>query len=250
MTTLVAPAEQPAAIKQQQLIQPPPAAQARPAWAYVVWILGGGILGFAISGFFAGVLQLPRAIFLLPYVAIAPGVFYAYVRWSGVNVRRAALHHWVWGLVGALAAGAFVVSNVLSQPASPAPVGLELVGALLWLGVVYGTVDALFLSILPMMATWQGCSKLGWTRHWPGRIVAGILALVASILVTAAYHLGYPEYRSGGLMGPVIGNSVMSLASLLTMSPIAAVFSHIAMHVTAVLQGVETTVQLPPHYPL
>ena len=62
------------------------------------------------------------------------------------------------------------------------------------------------------------------------------------------YHLGFPEYRGAGLLAPVIGNGVLSLASLLTMSPIAAVLGHIAMHVTAVLHGINTAVQLPPHY--
>jgi hypothetical protein len=34
------------------------------------------------------------------------------------------------------------------------------------------------------------------------------------------------------------------------MSPIAALFSHIAMHMPAILHKIETTVQLPPHYPV
>ena len=219
-------------------------------WANLVWIAAAAALGFTVAAVFAGVLQLPRAVYLVPYVGLTLAFSYAYIRWSGIDVRRAAVHHWVWGVVAAVIAGAFVVNNVLSQPASPAPSGIQLVGALLWLGVIYGTVDALLLSILPMAATWQALSALGWTGHWPGRIAAGILALVASIAVTMAYHLGYPEYRNASLTGPVIGNTVMSLASLLSMSPIGAIFSHIAMHSAAVLHGMETTVQLPPHYPV
>ena len=225
--------------------------QARRApWAYLVWIVAAAALGFAVAALFAGVLQLPRALFLVAYVGLTVPFMYAYIRWSGIDPLRAAAHNWAWGLVAALVAGAFVVNNVLNQPASATPTGLELIGALLWFGVVYGAVDALLLSILPMLATWQACSALGLTSGWPGRIATGILALVASIVVTMAYHLGYPEYRNPSLMGPVIGNSVMSLASLLSMSPIGAVFSHIAMHTAAVLHGIETTVQLPPHYPV
>ncbi len=88
--------------------------------------------------------------------------------------------HWVWGVIGASVAGAFAVSNVLNQPASAVPSGLELVGAILWLGVVYGTTDALLLSILPLVATWQALSSLGWTHRWYGRCVGGTLALIAS----------------------------------------------------------------------
>jgi hypothetical protein len=40
----------------------------------------------------------------------------------------------------------------------------------------------------------------------------------------------------------------MSLAYIVTGNPIAAVISHVAMHIAAVLHGVETVMQLPPHY--
>jgi hypothetical protein len=156
--------------------------------------------------------------------------------------------HWVWGVVGAMVGGAFVVTNVLNQPASAAPSGLELVGAILWLGVVYGTTDALLLSVLPLFATWQALSSLGWTHRWYGRCVSGALALMASLAVAGAYHVGFPEFRGPGVAAPIIGNGVMSLASLVTMNPMAAVGSHVAMHIAAVLHGAETTVQLPPHY--
>jgi hypothetical protein len=64
-----------------------------------------------------------------------------------------------------------------------------------------------------------------------------------------AYHFGYPEYRvQGGVVGPSIGNGVMTFGYILTNNPIAAVFSHIAMHIAGVLQGPATVMQLPPHY--
>jgi len=56
------------------------------------------------------------------------------------------------------------------------------------------------------------------------------------------------EYRDGDIVNPVIGNGVMSVGFVLTSNPITAVASHIVMHVTAVLHGAESTVQLPPHY--
>ncbi len=217
-------------------------------WKYALWVAGGGLLGFGISAFFGGVLRLPRPLFLVPYVALTLAFLYAYARWSHLNLRRAALRNWRWGAIGAVVVGVAGVNDGVTQPASSAPVGLELVAALLWLGVIYGAVDALLLSVFPILAMWQGCSSVGWTDKWPGRVLTGILAIVASILVTAAYHVGYPEYRNAGLVGPIVGNGVATVASLLTMSPIAAVFGHIAMHISAVLQGVETVRQLPPHY--
>jgi hypothetical protein len=89
---------------------------------------------------------------------------------------------------------------------------------------------------------------LGWTKQWYGKVLVGIVALAASMLVTAAYHLGYPEFQGPQVVFPLIGNSVMSLAYLLTMNPLGAILSHIAMHIAAVLHGINTTFQLPPHY--
>ncbi len=100
-----------------------------------------------------------------------------------------------------------------------------------------------------MLATWQAFSALGWTESVPGKIAVGVIALIASLLVTVAYHLGYPEYRvPSGAMGPSIGNGIMSIGFILTNNPITAVFSHIAMHIAGVFQGPATVIQLPPHY--
>lgn len=110
-------------------------------------------------------------------------------------------------------------------------------------------IDALLLSVLPVLATWQGFSALGWTTSLPGKILVGVIAILASLLVTIVYHLGYPEYRvAGGVFGPTIGNGAMTLGYVLTTNPIAAIFSHIAMHIAGVLHGPATVIQLPPHY--
>jgi hypothetical protein len=219
------------------------------AWyIYLLWIVAGGVLGFTVAAVFAGLLRLPRALFLVPYVVLVGPFLYGYVRWSEVDMWDLIVHHWPWGVVGAAIVGAFVVRNVLSQPAFPRPQGLELAFDLVWFGVVYGTLDALLLSIMPVLATWQAFSGLGWTGTWPGRLAVSAVAIVASLLVTAAYHLGYPEFRNPGVAAPVFGNGVMSLGYLLTTNPIAAIFSHIAMHSASVLHGLETTAQLPPHY--
>jgi len=119
---------------------------------------------------------------------------------------------------------------------------------LLWSGVAYGSMDALLLTVLAILATWQAFTLLNWTSNLLGKILVGAIALLASVLVTTAYHFGYPEYRSAGMIGPVIGNTSMTLGYLLTNNPLAAIFSHIAMHVAAVLHGPASVIQLPPHY--
>ena len=217
-------------------------------YAYLGWVVAAALLGFAVSAVFSGLLRLPRNIYLIPYIAIISLFLYAYAKWSGLAIGDLIRHHWVWGLIGGVLFATFTVNNVLSQPASPRAEGFSFIFNLLWSGVMYGLIDALLLSVLPVLATWQAFNLLNWTANWPGRILVGLLAVLASLFVTAAYHLGYPEYRGAGLFGPVIGNTSMTLAYLLTNNPIAAILSHIAMHIAGVLHGPASVVQLPPHY--
>lgn len=213
------------------------------------WIAAAAVLGFAITAVFAGMFRLPRSLFLVIYLVAVTPFLYGFARWSHLSVGDLLRHNWIWGLVAAVLFGVFVVRNVLSQPASPTSHGLSLIFDIAWLGVVYGALDALFLSVLPVLATWQAFSALGWTHSIGGKILVGAIALIASLLVTVAYHLGYPEYRTTtGIMGPSIGNGVMSFGYILANNPISAVFSHIAMHVAGVLHGPATVMQLPPHY--
>jgi len=217
-------------------------------YQYIGWVIAAGILGFALSMIFAGILRLPRNLYLIPYVGMADLFLCAYARWSGLSISELLRHNWIWGLIGAIILAVFTIKNVLSQPVSPRSAGLPLALDLLWSGIVYGLTDALLLTVLPVFATWQAFTLLNWTTSWLGKILVGVIALLASVLVTAAYHLGYPEYRDKEMRGPVIGNTTMTLGYLLTNNPLAAVLSHIAMHIAAVLHGPASVTQLPPHY--
>lgn len=121
-------------------------------------------------------------------------------------------------------------------------------GIALAMGIAYGLTDALLLSILPVFATWQAFTLLNWTTTLPGKILVGVIAMSASVLVTVTYHFGYREYRGNGMRGPVIGNTAMTIGYLLTNNPLAAILSHIAMHIAGVLRGPASVMQLPPHY--
>ena len=217
-------------------------------YTYPAWIIVAGLLGFAISFVFAGLLRLPRRIFLVPHILFSGLFLYAFFRWSGIPLQEMIKHNWIWGLIGAALLAVFLVKNVYSQPASLRTKGVTFAFDILWLGVLYGLIDALLLSVLPVFATWQAFTLLGWTTSWPGKILVGLVAILASFLVTAAYHLGYPEYKGKGLMGPVIGNTTMTLGYLLTTNPLAAMLSHIAMHTAGVFHGPASVTQLPPHY--
>jgi hypothetical protein len=119
-------------------------------------------------------------------------------------------------------------------------------GRLLWLGLVYGTADALLLTVIPVLAIY-GAEAPERLRRAGARAAAGGRALLAGLLVTAAYHLGFPEFRGPAVVQPLIGNSLVTAGYLLTGNPLTPVVAHVLLHAAAVIRGPEATVQLPPH---
>lgn len=220
----------------------------RTARGHLAWVGVFALVGFLVPAIFVGGLQLPRAWYLIVYFAAVGGVGYGYVRWSGVDVRRLVREHWVTGLAAGAVVSVFTVNTVLMQPSSPAPQGLDLVFNLGWLGIAYGVVDGLLLSVFPVYATWKALGARGWTDRWGGRIAAAALAILASMFVILVYHLGYPECRGPQVGQIVVGVALQSVGYLIARSPIAPVLSHTAMHIAAVLYGLNTVSQLPPHY--
>jgi hypothetical protein len=214
----------------------------------LLWILYSSILGFAVAAIFAGFFKLPRNIYLLIYIPLVAALFFLFIKVNRINISEALLHNWYWGLVGALITGAFVIKNVFTQPSSKKSSGIELLVDIVWSGLTYGLIDALLLSVLPILAIKLSLTDSFWTEYWYGKIGVGTLGLLASFLVTTAYHLGYPEFRGRNVIWPNVGNGVLSLAFIITMSPLAAIVPHMAMHVAAMLHGKNTTGQVPPHY--
>jgi hypothetical protein len=214
----------------------------------LVWVLTAAVLGFATAALFSGFLGLRRDWFVAIYALLVGSFLFGYLRWSGVDLRSLLLHRWIWGVIGMVVVGAILVASVQRMPASPGSSGTALMWDILWLGIVYGIVDALLLTVLPVAVTLRALSTAEWTASWLGKLAAGLAAFAASLGVTAAYHLGYVEYRGPQVVDPLIGNGVMTLGALLTGSPLTAIGAHIALHVASVLHGVETTVTLPPHY--
>ena len=212
------------------------------------WIIGASILSFVISAGFAGCLKLERNLYLLAYIPVSGGFVVGYYLWSGTDPVMQFTTNWGWGLVGAFIAGGLAVRHVLVQPASARRNGAGLVIDLLWPGFDYGLIDAMLLSVVPVMAIYKGFADQAWTFGAAGQLGTGVLALLASLFVTLCYHIGYPEYRGKQVGMTLVGNGIMTMAFLLTGNPLAAVLPHCAMHVTAMCHGRDTTYQLPPHY--
>lgn len=220
----------------------------RSAGSHLIWIAAAGALGFTSALLFGDLLALPRRWFLVPHVVLTLGFLLSYARWSAIDLRKLFTRRAGAGLIAALVLGAFLTINVLGQRPSARASGAALWFDLVWLGLVYGAVDALLLSVFPVIATWQTCRRLGWTGSRRGRLVTAATGIVVSACVTSAYHLGYSEFRAPSPVGKAIaGNTLTSAAQILAANPMAAVGSHIVMHMAAVLHGPETTVQLPPH---
>jgi hypothetical protein len=211
------------------------------------WVLAAAAAGFLSAAAFTMVLGLDRRAFVAAWSAVAALLWAAYARNEQVRLRVQLARRLPAGIVVGSIAGAILVLSVLRQPASPAPAGLALALDLLWLGGVYGVVEALVLSVLPVLALYG--TRPGDPEPAPSqRLGRAGLALAGSALVTAAYHAGFREFQGPQLLLPVLSNVGMTACYLISGSAAAPIVAHVAMHAAAVVHGAATTVQLPPHY--
>jgi len=211
------------------------------------WVLVAAAAGFVSAAVFTMILGLDRRTFVAAWSAVAAVLWAAYARQEQVRLRVQLARRLPSGIVIGSIAGAILVLSVLRQPASPAPAGAALALDLFWLGGVYGAVDALILSVLPVLALYG--TRPGEPEPAAAeRLGRAAMALAGSALVTAAYHAGFREFQGPELLLPVLANVGMTACYLISGSAAAPIVAHVAMHVAAVVHGAATTVQLPPHY--
>lgn len=214
----------------------------------LIWILIASLLGFAIAAVFAGWLRLQRNLYLLFYILPVTALVIVFFISNNLNIKEIILHNLGWGLLGAFLVCAILVKNVLSQPSSERHKGIALISDIFWPGFAYGLIDALLLSVLPILAVRLAIEDTTMLNSWSGKILFIVLGLLASFFATTVYHLGYPEFLGKKVIVANIGNGLMSLAYLLTLNPLAAILPHITMHIVAMIHGPRTTLQVPPHY--
>ena len=156
--------------------------------------------------------------------------------------------HWVWALgIGIAIAGLLAFMVVRTEDATPRPDGIELVGAVLWRGVVYGVTDGLLLSVYPILVVFAAFAGSRLNDRLAGKVVIGAVAIVASLAMTAIYHAGYSDFRSEKIAKPLQGDVLWSVPTLVTLNPVGAPLAHVGLHVSAVLHSYETDTFLPPH---
>lgn len=212
---------------------------------HAAWFVGGCVLGFAVPFVFSSSLELNHDLYYGIYFAVVLTFLGAYVLWTGVDVRHLFLRNWKWSVALGAVAAVMVVAAVYSrEDSTPRPDGLYFAFSILWRGVLYGTVDALLLSAFPVavaFALFGG--ELGGTVR---KLSYGVVAFGLVLIITAAYHLGYDQFRDDGVTAPETGNSIISAPAILTVNPVGSVIAHASMHVAADVHAYETDVYLPP----
>jgi hypothetical protein len=221
-------------------------------WA---WLGGGFVVAFAVPfllaeahSVFGVVFEVNRDLYYGVYALAVVTLFALWSRSTGYDLVAAMRRRWLLAVaLGLAAAGVMAVMVVRTDDATARPDGIELVVAVLWRGVVYGVTDGLLLSVFPILVVFAALAGSRLNQRLVGKVVIGIVALLASLAMTAVYHFGYSDFRSDKVAKPLVGDVVWSVPTLVTLNPIGAPIAHAGLHTSAVLHSYETDTFLPPH---
>ena len=214
-------------------------------WA---WLAGGFVVAFAVPFVLADRLEIDRDLYYGLYAVAVLGLIGLWARSTGYDLVAASRRRWPWAVgLGDVFAGVMAVIAIRTDDATARPDGLELVGAVLWRGVVYGAVDGLLLSVFPILVVFAAFAGSRLDKRLTGKVAIGVVALAASLAMTAVYHAGYSDFRSDKMSKPLTGDVAWSMPTLLTLNPVGAPIAHAGLHVTAVLHSYDTDTFLPPH---
>jgi hypothetical protein len=222
-----------------------PTAMASISWLGALgWLTTIAAASFLVTWVLTTRLGMRRTPYIAPLALLTGALTWGYLAWSDTSLASFVTTHWGWGLVGAAVAGAILATLSRHQPGGSRQQGWRLAATLGWEGVVYGATEGLLLSVLPVLVTWQAFAAHGWTTGTGRSLVAGTAAMLASLAVIVIHHLGYRGFRDPAVLGTVmVGCGLLSLAYLLTASPLAAVGGHIIVHTALNLRGTE----MPPY---
>jgi hypothetical protein len=205
----------------------------------------GAIGGFGASFLFGDLITLPLDLYYLIYFVIIISFFTIYIKTTQLNMREWFSRRLIWGILLGLVFGALMVQNVLSRPATEKFTGPYLAWLIFWRGLIYGAIDGLLLSAFPWMVTWRAFEVE--KKPLGKKIALGFLAWLFILVFTTAYHLGYTDFRSKKIIQPNIGNTIISIPTLVSANPIGSPITHAIMHITAIIHSPKTELFLPPH---
>ncbi|MBL0347991.1 hypothetical protein [Candidatus Villigracilis affinis] len=159
-------------------------------YVYLGWVVAAGVLGFAISMIFSGILLAAQSI-------PNPICWFIWFVLLCLHSLERNFHQRNNSGITGLGLGRCVLLTLFTVKMffhNHLPkVGRFCSWLLICYGrVVYGLMDALLLTVLPVLAIWQAFTC--WSGLETGRQdFRWNIAVFASVLVTAAYHLGIPN---------------------------------------------------------
>jgi hypothetical protein len=219
--------------------------EARRHWA---WLGTGAVFSFLIPFVLADQLGIDRDVYYGMYALAVAGLFFAWARDTGQDLRGMVSRSWRWALaLGVVFAGLGALIVLGAEDSTQRPDGLQFIGAIVWRGLVYGAADGLLLSAFPILVVFAALANTRVRLRRGGTVAIGAIAVAASLMITATYHLGYSDFRSEKLRKPLSGDLVWSLPTLATLNPIGSPIAHAGVHVAAVTHSYETDLFLPPH---
>jgi hypothetical protein len=209
------------------------------------WFAAVCAVAFLVPYLGVSVFALQHDVFYLVYFAVTLALIASYVRVEHVAVADLFRERWRWSLAIGVVVGAFLVFNVFNtEDATARPHGAYFAFELLWRGVGYGLIDTLLLTVFPALVA--RALLHGHVAGLKGKLRFTALALPLVVIVTAAYHVGYPQYRQDGLGRPETGNVLISIPTFATVNPAGSVVAHVSQHVAAVTHAYESQIFNPP----
>jgi hypothetical protein len=209
------------------------------------WFVLVCAVAFLVPYLGVSVLGLQHDVFYLVYFAIAIALIGSYVRVEQIALAEVFRNRWRWSLGTGVVLAAVLVYNVFkTSDATARPHGAYFVFELLWRGVGYGLVDTLLLSAFPCLVAYTLLH--GRVAGFIGKLRFTALALPLVLIVTATYHLGYPQFRQDGVSRPETGNVLISIPTFATANPVGSFVAHASQHVAAVTHAYESRIFNPP----
>ena len=173
------------------------------------WLAIGLIVAFAVPFLLADLLALNRDLFYGLYALAVFELFWLWTRSTGFDFIAAVRRRWLAAsLLGLAAAGVLGAMVVRTEAATARPAGIDVVAAVPWRGVVYWATDGFLLSVFPILIVFAALAGSRLNRRFAGRVAIGVVALVASLAMTAVYHFGYSDFRSAKVRKPLTGDLV------------------------------------------
>src|SRR5688572_8970659 len=180
-----------------------PARAADTARRHVAWLAAGTVVSFLVPFVLADQIGLQRDVYYGIYALAVSGLFVGWARDTGQSLTEMCARRWRLTLALATVVAAITALIALrAEDAGPTPEGISLAGSILWRGLFYGAVDGLLLSAFPILVVFAAFAGSRLRERRGGTVAIGAVALAASVLITATYHLGYSDFRSSKVRKP------------------------------------------------